>query len=75
MHVDPAAMEAAEQLARKMVDARRPDIGQSAHVDRRNALAGATAVICTVGVAAAYPRTRGQRSQPMREKEFFSDAP
>jgi hypothetical protein len=69
--VDPTALEVAEQLARKMVDARRPD----AHVGRCNALAGATAVSCTVGVATAYTRTRGHRSQPMREKESLSDTP
>ena len=48
--VDPTALEVAERLTRKMITARRPGIGLTASVDRRDVLPGATAVICTVGV-------------------------
>ncbi|MAF08924.1 hypothetical protein CMK11_00595 [Candidatus Poribacteria bacterium] len=48
--VDPAALEVAERLTSKMISARRPEIGLTASVDRRDVLPGATAVICTVGV-------------------------
>lgn len=48
--IDPAALEVAERLARKMVTAKKADVTISAHTDRRKALPGATAVICTIGV-------------------------
>ncbi len=48
--IDPAALEVAERLARKMVTARKAPVTISAHTDRRAALPGATAVICTIGV-------------------------
>ncbi|MHC4198863.1 MAG: family 4 glycosyl hydrolase [Planctomycetota bacterium] len=44
------ALEAAEGLARKMVEARKAKIAVSASTDRKGVLAGATVVICTVGV-------------------------
>ncbi|MHB0935292.1 MAG: family 4 glycosyl hydrolase [Armatimonadota bacterium] len=47
---DPAALEVAERLARKMVEARQAPVTVRASVERRDVLAGATAVICTVGV-------------------------
>jgi len=47
---NPEALEVAEKLARKMVQARRAPITISAAVDRRQVLQGATAIICTVGV-------------------------
>ena len=40
----------AEKLARKMVQARGAPVTVSGSVDRRDALKGATAIICTVGV-------------------------
>ena len=48
--IDPAALEVAERLARKMVDARGAPVTVRASVDRRDVLAGAGAVVCTVGV-------------------------
>src|SRR5262245_44218424 len=48
--IDPEALEVAERLTHKMIVARRAPIALSASVDRRSALRGATAVICTVGV-------------------------
>ena len=48
--IDPAALEVAERLARKMVAARGAPITVSAATERRAALGGATAVICTIGV-------------------------
>jgi alpha-galactosidase len=48
--IDPAALEAAERLSRKMIEARRAPITLRAATDRRAVLRGATAIICTVGV-------------------------
>lgn len=48
--IDPLALEVAERLAHKMVSLGRAPITVRADVDRRQVLAGATAVICTVGV-------------------------
>ncbi len=48
--IDPGALEVAERLARKMLDARRAPLTLQAATDRREVLSGATAVICTVGV-------------------------
>src|SRR5581483_8014568 len=48
--IDPSALEVAEKLARKMIAAKSAPIKLSASVDRRDALQGASAVICTVGV-------------------------
>lgn len=48
--IDPAALAVAEGLARKMVSARKAEIRVTASTDRREALKGATAVICTIGV-------------------------
>jgi len=47
---DPVALEVAERLARKMIDARKAPVTVRASVDRRDVLPGATAVVCTVGV-------------------------
>ena len=51
--VAPEALQAAEQLARKMIEARKAPIGLSASTDRREALNGATVVICTIAVGGA----------------------
>lgn len=48
--VDPDALTVAERLAQKMIEAKQAPIRLTAATDRRDALAGATAVICTVGV-------------------------
>ena len=48
--IDPQALEVAEGLARKMIEALKSPIKLTAHIDRRAALPGATAVICTIGV-------------------------
>lgn len=48
--IDPTALAVAEGLARKMVEAKRARVKLSATLDRREALPGATVVICTVGV-------------------------
>ena len=48
--IDPQALKVAEGLSRKMIEARKSPIRLTAHVDRRDALPGATAVICTIGV-------------------------
>jgi alpha-galactosidase len=48
--IDPAALEVAERLARKMIDARKAPVSVRASVHRRDVLAGATAVVCTIGV-------------------------
>jgi alpha-galactosidase len=48
--IDPIALEVAERLTRKMVEFKQARIRISAHLDRREALAGATIVICTIGV-------------------------
>jgi len=48
--VDPDALAVAEQLTRKMIEAKDAPLVLSASVDRRDVLRDATAVICTVGV-------------------------
>jgi alpha-galactosidase len=48
--VDPVALDIVTKLASKMIAARRARITLSASVDRREALPGATVVICTIGV-------------------------
>ncbi|MBN2290395.1 MAG: hypothetical protein JXQ83_13755 [Candidatus Glassbacteria bacterium] len=48
--IDPGALEVAERLGRKMIQARSAPITLEASIDRRRVLEGATAVICTVGV-------------------------
>jgi len=48
--INTEALEIAEKLARKMLDARGSDLRLSASTDRRAVLEGATAVICTIGV-------------------------
>ena len=48
--IDPEALEVAEGLTRKMIQARKSPIKLTAHIDRRDALPGATALICTIGV-------------------------
>jgi alpha-galactosidase len=47
---NPEALEIAERLVHKMITTRKAPFGLSASVDRRDVLAGATAVICTIGV-------------------------
>lgn len=47
---DPEALAVAEGMTRKMIAARRAPVTLRADVDRRAVLAGATAVICTIGV-------------------------
>lgn len=48
--IDPAALQVAERLSRKMIDARHAPMTLTASTDRRTVLPGATAVICTIGV-------------------------
>lgn len=48
--IDPTALEVAERLAQKMVTYKNAPVRISAHIDRRDALPGATIVICTIGV-------------------------
>ena len=48
--IDPTALGVAERLIRKMVDFKQSCIRVSAHLDRRDALPGATVVICTIAV-------------------------
>ncbi len=48
--VDPEALRVAERLAAKMVALSAAPIALSATTDRRQALPGATVVICTIGV-------------------------
>ncbi len=48
--IDADALEVAEKLTRKMLDARGSKLKLSASTDRRDVLDGATAVICTIGV-------------------------
>jgi alpha-galactosidase len=48
--IDKDALEVAERLARKMLDARGSNLKLSASTDRRAVLEGATAVICTISV-------------------------
>jgi len=48
--VDPDALAVAEGLTRKMIAAKGSSVRLSASTDRRDVLAGATAVICTIGV-------------------------
>ena len=48
--IDPQALETAEGLSRRMVEARSGDITISASTDRRDVLPGANVVVCTVGV-------------------------
>lgn len=47
---DPEALEVAERLSHKMIEARKSPIALRATTDRREVLPGATAVICTIGV-------------------------
>ncbi len=48
--IDPEALEVAERLGRKMIEATRAPVVLKASTDRKQVLGGATAVICTVGV-------------------------
>jgi alpha-galactosidase len=48
--VDPHALQVAESLTRKMIQARNAELTVHASIDRRRVLKNATAVICTVGV-------------------------
>jgi alpha-galactosidase len=48
--IDPEALQVAERLSHKMIDARRTPVTLAASTDRRDMLPGATAVICTIGV-------------------------
>jgi alpha-galactosidase len=48
--VDPKALEVAERLTRKMVKFKKTPLAITATPDRRRALKGATAVVCTIGV-------------------------
>ena len=48
--IDERALETAERLSRKMVEARKAPIRLSASTDRREVLKGATAVITTIAV-------------------------
>ncbi len=48
--IDPAALETAEGLSRRMVRARDADIAVTASTDRRDVLPGADAVVVTIGV-------------------------
>jgi alpha-galactosidase len=48
--IDPTALEVAERLSKKMVDFKEAKLNISAYIDRRDALRGATIVICTIGV-------------------------
>jgi alpha-galactosidase len=47
---DPHALKVAERLCRKMIDARGGPLQLQASTNRRDVLADATAVICTIGV-------------------------
>ena len=47
---DPAAIVVAERLSRRMIETYNAPIALSASTDRRDVLANATAVICTIGV-------------------------
>ncbi len=48
--IDPQALETAEGLSRRMVDARGAEIAISASTDRRGVLPGADVVVSTIGV-------------------------
>lgn len=48
--IDPAALETAEGLSRRMVHARGADIAIAASTDRRDVLPGADVVVVTIGV-------------------------
>jgi alpha-galactosidase len=48
--IDPKALVVAKGLAQKMIALREAPITVTASTDRRDVLAGATAVICTIGV-------------------------
>jgi alpha-galactosidase len=48
--IDPEAAEVAERLSRKLIEARKAPVTLTATTDRREVLAGATVVICTIGV-------------------------
>ncbi|MEA2063743.1 MAG: hypothetical protein U9P14_08610, partial [Gemmatimonadota bacterium] len=48
--IDPQALEAIERLGHKMIEASDAPVVLSSSTDRREVLAGATVVICTVGV-------------------------
>ncbi|MBN1218944.1 MAG: hypothetical protein JXM69_08450 [Anaerolineae bacterium] len=48
--IDPQALETAEGLSRRMIEARGGDIGLNASTDRRDILPGADIVVATIGV-------------------------
>lgn len=48
--IDPVALEVADRLARKMVETSGTALEISAYTDIERALAGATCVVCTIGV-------------------------
>lgn len=49
--IDAEALAVAEGLTRKMIEAKRAKVKLRASTDRREVLSGASAVICTIGVA------------------------
>lgn len=48
--IDPQALETAQRLTQKMIEAKKAPIRLSSYTDRRKALPGATVVITTIGV-------------------------
>lgn len=48
--ISEEALEVAEKLTQKMIEARNADVRLSTSTDRRDVLKGASVVICTVGV-------------------------
>ena len=54
MDIDPEALSVAEGLARKMIQLKNAPIRLSASADRPQAIAGATVVICTIGVGGRF---------------------
>lgn len=48
--IDPQALETAEALARRMIQAKQPDISVEASTDRCDLLPGADAIVTTIGV-------------------------
>ncbi|MFH1068364.1 MAG: hypothetical protein V1794_01980, partial [Candidatus Glassbacteria bacterium] len=64
--IDQSALEVAERMTRKMIQARQAPVKLAASTDRRDVLSGATAVICTVGVGGR----RGWEADVLIPREF-----
>jgi alpha-galactosidase len=67
--IDPAAMQTAEGLVRRMIQVKGADLSVEASTDRRDILPGADVVVATVGVGG---RRAWRRMSSSRAATVFS---